>query len=166
MKRLQVMLAVGTSIALPAATLLLALPAFAQGTFVSLTGASGGNSSGALSQFFSNASSGGLVGFFNTLFTMALSVGAILAVLRLGYAGWLYMSSDSFGKKSDAKEVIFGAILGLLLLMGVWVILHQINPNLLNLNILQNISGSSSGSSNTSSGAQQVPANIIQISPM
>jgi hypothetical protein len=90
-----------------------------------------------LSGFFSGNN---LPGFFNAIFTTALSIGAILAVLRLGYAGWLYMgSADMWGHKQEAKDVIFGAIMGLLLLIGIWVILYQINPNLLNLNILQDL---------------------------
>jgi hypothetical protein len=108
-----------------------------------------------LSGFFGSSD---LPGLFNALFTTALSVGAILAVLRLAYAGWLYMSSDAFGKKSDAKEVIRDAILGLLLLMGIYIILYQINPNILNLNILQDIGGSGSSAAAATGAAGTVPA--------
>jgi hypothetical protein len=114
-----------------------------QGTFVPLTaGVPGGSSSagGNLAGPLSTAlTSNSLPGFFNAAFSLALSAGAILAVLRLSYAGWLYMSSDAFGKKSHAKEVIQDAVLGLLLLIGIYIILYQINPNLLNLNILQTV---------------------------
>ena len=82
-----------------------------------------------------------LAGFLNGLFTAALSIGAILAVLRLGYAGYVYMTSDAWNTKSHAKEIIGDVVLGLLLLLGTWLILNQINPGLLNLNVLQNIGG-------------------------
>jgi hypothetical protein len=123
-----------------------------QGTFVPLTGGLPGSSSGSslpssLSGFFNQTGSGALAGFFNAAFTIALSVGAILAVLRIAYAGWLYMSSDAFGKKSHAREVITDAVLGLLLLIGIYIILYQINPNLLNLNILQTIQNAPSSTS-------------------
>ncbi|HEV3245356.1 MAG TPA: hypothetical protein VG102_03285 [Candidatus Paceibacterota bacterium] len=128
-----------------------------QGTVVNFQPLSGSNSNlaGPLSQFFSSSN---LPGLFNAAFSMALSAGAILAVLRLAYAGWLYMSSDAFGTKSHAKEVIQNAILGLLLLIGIYIILNQINPCLLNLNVVQTISGGTGqcgGSSAASSPAVQ-----------
>jgi len=86
-----------------------------------------------------------LAGFFQAAFTLALSAGAILAVLRLAYAGWLYMgAADMWGSKQRAKDIIMDAILGLLLLIGIYIILNQINPNLLNLNVLQSVPGNSS----------------------
>src|SRR3989344_2616445 len=80
-----------------------------------------------------------LSGFLSSLFTAAISVGAILAVLRIGYAGYLYMTTDAWGSKTHAKEVIGDVVLGLLLLLGTWLILNQINQQILNLNALQNV---------------------------
>lgn len=108
--------------------------------FTPLSGTQNGSLSGML------GSGGSLAGFLNAAFTMALSAGAILAVLRLAYAGWLYMGSDIWGNKEKAKEVIGGAILGLLLLIGIYIILFQINPCILNLNVLQEIQNASSAS--------------------
>jgi hypothetical protein len=122
-----------------------------QGTFVPLTSGIPGSSSGSslgptLSGLFTQTGPGSLAAFFNAAFTMALAAGAILAVLRLAYAGWLYMgAADMWGSKQRAKEVIFDAILGLLLLIGIYIILNQINPNLLNLNVLQSFQSSGSG---------------------
>jgi hypothetical protein len=78
--------------------------------------------------------------FLGNLFTAALSIGAILAVLRLAYAGYEYMTSDAWSSKTHAREVIGDVVLGLLLLLSVWLILHQINPDILNLNFLQHAS--------------------------
>lgn len=80
-----------------------------------------------------------LAQFFNTLFKTAIVVGAMLAVLRLGYAGFVYMTSDLVSAKTSARDIISNATLGLLLLLAVWLILNQINPSILNLNILQNV---------------------------
>lgn len=82
--------------------------------------------------------SASLADFINRLFTISISVGAILAVLRLAFAGYMYMTSDAFGHKSHAKEVIGDVVLGLLLLLSIWLILRQINPDILNLDILRN----------------------------
>ncbi len=81
-----------------------------------------------------------LATFLNGLFVAAISIGAILAVLRLAYAGYEYMTSDAWGSKSHAKEIIAETVLGLLLLLGTWLTLNQINPKLLDLNILRNVS--------------------------
>jgi len=87
--------------------------------------------------------SGDLAAYVNTIFRVALSVGAILAVLRLAYAGYIYMTSEAFHRKNDAKEIIGNAILGLLLLLSIWLILYQINPDLLNLDVLRSIKNGS-----------------------
>ncbi|OGG52964.1 hypothetical protein A3C20_03795 [Candidatus Kaiserbacteria bacterium RIFCSPHIGHO2_02_FULL_55_25] len=81
-----------------------------------------------------------LAGFLNGLFTAAISIGAILAVLRIAYAGYEYMTSDAWGNKARAKEIIGDVVLGLMLLLGTYLILNQINPQLLNLNILTGVS--------------------------
>jgi len=76
-----------------------------------------------------------LSGFFNKLFTFSLSIGAILAVVMIVWGGYLYMFKDSFASKLNAKEKITNAVIGLLLLLGIYLILYQINPQILNLDI-------------------------------
>ncbi len=77
--------------------------------------------------------------FFNSAFKFAIVAGAILAVLRLGLAGISYMMTDLPGVKISAKDKISGAITGLLLLLAIWLILNQINPDLLNLDALRSV---------------------------
>ncbi len=93
-----------------------------------------------LSQLFDQNSS--LADFFQALFYTAIAVGATLAVLRLGYAGFLYMGGDSFGKISEAKRIMQDVVVGLLLLLAVYVILNQINPDILNLDVLRSVQSS------------------------
>ena len=73
--------------------------------------------------------------FINGAFKFTLSIGAILAVLRIAYAGYQYMSSDAWGEKSHAKEILADVTIGLLLLLSVYMILYQINPQIMNLHI-------------------------------
>lgn len=82
-----------------------------------------------------------LAEFINRLFYAAIAVGAILAVMRFAFAGYLYMTTDAWGQKSKAKEVIGDVILGLLLLLSIWLILRQINPQILDLSILKTLQG-------------------------
>ena len=93
---------------------------------------------------------GDLGTFLQRVFVGAISLGAILAVLRLAWAGFMYMGSDMWGKKEHAKEIIQDALLGLFLLLAIWLILKQINPQILELKV------------NTSS----VPNNVTQTQPM
>lgn len=75
----------------------------------------------------------------NGLFKMAIATGAIIAVVRLVYAGFIYMTSDLPGNKGNAKAIIWDSLIGLFLLLGVWLILNQINPDILDLNAVRNI---------------------------
>lgn len=104
-----------------------------QGTFVSLSGIEKGSGGNQLSGLFTD---GDLAGFFNKLFIFMISVGAIIAVLRLMWAGYLYMGSELWTKKADARRIFTEVIIGLLLLLSIYIILDQINPDILKLNIL------------------------------
>lgn len=98
---------------------------------------SGGGSSvqTAISAFFDPATTS-LSSMINTLFYFAIVIGAILAVIRLVFAGFKYMTTDMWGSKGDAKVIIQQALLGLLLLLAVYLILFQINPQILDLEII------------------------------
>ena len=79
-------------------------------------------------------------GFVNGLFKFGIAIGAIAAVLRLAYAGFLYMGqSDMWSQKGVAKGIIQDVTLGLLLLLSIYLILYQINPDILKLNALKKI---------------------------
>mgnify|MGYP003393635183 CR=1 FL=1 len=81
----------------------------------------------------------GLAPLANNLFLMALSFGGIAAVLRFAYAGYLYLGSDMWGNKQHAREILGDTALGLLLLLAIALILTQINPEILNLDVLSQL---------------------------
>ena len=78
----------------------------------------------------------GLSGMLNAAFQTSLAVGAVLAMFRIAYAGWLYMGSDIWSNKKKAIEIFQNAIIGLLLLLGVYLILYQIDRRILLLRIM------------------------------
>ena len=87
-----------------------------------------------VSEFITSSS---LSELFNSAFKLSLSVGAILALLRIVWAGYQYMgSADMWSTKQAAKETLSDAIVGLLLLIGIWLILNVINPCILDTTIL------------------------------
>ncbi len=92
---------------------------------------------------YSNTAPGDLSSVFNKVFTILLSIGAMAAVLRLVYAGYLYMMSDLWTSKQRAAGIIRDVTIGVLLLLSIYLILYQINPDLLKLNILRDVTTSS-----------------------
>ena len=96
-----------------------------------------------LEQLFCNPD---LPAMLNSLFQLSITLGGILAMLRIGYAGFLYMGrEDMWSTKTHAKEVFRDAIIGLLLLLAIWLILNQINPDILKLGLLQPTTGGAAG---------------------
>lgn len=87
------------------------------------------------------------------LFNIALGIAGVLAVGMIVAGGFLYMVGGvSPAQTGKAREMITGAILGLLLLLATALILQTIDPDLLELKI--NLpSSSSSSSSGGSSGS-------------
>lgn len=71
--------------------------------------------------------------YINGLYLAAISIAAFLAVVKIIFAGVQYMLSEVVTNKEQAKKSIYGAIIGLLIVLGAFLILNTINPNLTNL---------------------------------
>lgn len=68
------------------------------------------------------------------LFVWGLGMVGIMALAAIAYGGFVYLGSGgSETTKSYAKEIIWGAIGGILLLFCSYLILHTINPDLVKL---------------------------------
>jgi hypothetical protein len=80
-----------------------------------------------------------LAGYLNALFRIAIGLGALVGVVKITLAGIKYMSSDAFSSKEEAKKDITSTLLGLLIMLSTFVILNTIYPNILNLNVLQEL---------------------------
>ncbi len=73
--------------------------------------------------------------YVNALYGLAISIAALIAVVKIVLAGAKYMMDDIVTHKSEAKEDIKNALIGLLIIIGAWIILNTINSNLTNLSI-------------------------------
>ena len=73
--------------------------------------------------------------YFNLIFSLFIGVASVLAVIMIVIAGIQYMSTDAVTGKEEGKKKIQDAILGLVLILGAWLILHTINPDLVNLSL-------------------------------
>jgi len=97
-------------------------------TFVSL----GDYGSSPIGKLF-NDTSLSFDGFMNAAFNIAIMVAVTIAIIQIMYGGFLYMTTEAAGEKSQAKALFWRTGQGLLLLLATWVILQQINPQILSL---------------------------------
>lgn len=72
-----------------------------------------------------------LANYIKTLYKFFVGIAGILAVIMIAFGGlqWLF-SGGSSEKISKAKETIIGAVMGLILALGSYLILNTINPAL------------------------------------
>jgi hypothetical protein len=69
---------------------------------------------------------------FNNFYDIAIGIGSVLAVIMIALYGFRYMTGEkSVHEISQLKTKIMNVVLGILLLLGIYVILNTINPNLL-----------------------------------
>ncbi len=69
------------------------------------------------------------------IYSVAIVVAALLAVVRLVIAGVKYMTTDIVSSKGEARNDIIGSLLGLLIIISAVIILNTINPNLTTITI-------------------------------
>lgn len=74
-------------------------------------------------------------GFLEGAFKIGLAIAATLAVVMITIGGFQYMTTDSVYNKTEGKDKIQNAIVGLLIALLIWLILFTINPNLLKFDI-------------------------------
>jgi hypothetical protein len=80
--------------------------------------------------------------YIKYLFNFGIAIGGILAFLVLVFGGFLWMTSagdpTAIGK---AKTKMFGGIIGLCLLLGSWIIIGMIDPDLKHLKEIPDMLG-------------------------
>ncbi len=69
-------------------------------------------------------------------FNLTVGIAVALAFIFITLGGVLYATSDALSGKQQGREYIENAVLGLLLVIGSYVILNTINPQILSFNIL------------------------------
>ena len=70
-------------------------------------------------------------GYFNLMVKIAIGLCGALAVIMFVINGITYMGDESIFGKTQAKERMLGAVMGLLIALGSWALLNTINPDLL-----------------------------------
>lgn len=73
--------------------------------------------------------------YVNSVFNVGIIVAIMLAVIMLVIGGIEYMGSEGPFSKESAKKKFQGAIFGLILALGIYLLLSTINPDLVKLNL-------------------------------
>ena len=74
--------------------------------------------------------------YINAVFQLALTVGAVLAVIMIAWGGFEYMLSQTLPGQKDGRARIQQALFGLAILLVVYLVLYIINPDIVvSLNI-------------------------------
>lgn len=68
--------------------------------------------------------------YINSLYRLAISIAALLAVFKIVIAGAKYMLDDVVTHKQEAKDEIRGALVGLLIILGAVLILNTVNTDI------------------------------------
>lgn len=98
--------------------------------------------------------------FLSAMFRMLITFGGLFAVVMITVAGIGYMLSESAVDIDKAKGRAKAALWGLLLLMGSWLILNTINPDLLKFNLLSNRVNQAGSNTPAATAPQQAGANV------
>ncbi len=91
---------------------------------------------------------GGMAAYLEGMFRAGIAIATGLTLIMIVIGGLQYVSTDAWGGKSEGKEKITQALLGLLLALGTVLIVQELNPTLLRRDLdlnekitLQRISG-------------------------
>jgi len=75
--------------------------------------------------------------YISLLFVFGLGLVGFLAVAAIVVGGIMYMTGSTVGKVDKAKQIIWGAVSGLVLLLCSYLLLFTIDPTLVNLSPFQ-----------------------------
>jgi len=81
--------------------------------------------------------------YLKSIINFGFAIVGILALFMLIIGAYQYLMAAGSGNAADAKETISSALLGLILGLCAWIILAKINPDLVNMNPITQIQGTS-----------------------
>lgn len=87
--------------------------------------------------------------YLKDIINFGFAILGILALFMLIIGAYQYLMAAGSGKADSAKETISSAFLGLILGLCAWIILNKINPDLVKMNPISQISGGSGGTGGT-----------------
>jgi len=92
------------------------------------------------------------ISYLQSIINFGFAIIGILALFMLIIGAYQYLMAAGSGKAEDAKDTITSALLGLALGLTAWIILNKINPDLVNMRGITQITG---GGQSSRTGNQQ-----------
>lgn len=74
--------------------------------------------------------------YLPNMFNLMVGIAVTLAFIMIAWGGFTYATSDALMEKQDGKGHIESGIYGLLIVIGAWLILYTINPQILNFDLI------------------------------
>ncbi|MES2203119.1 MAG: S8 family serine peptidase [Patescibacteria group bacterium] len=91
--------------------------------------------------FTQNGQYANIVDYLRTVYPLVVTIGSLIAVVILTIGGVRYMLSEGFTDVDKAKRSMRNALWGLLVLVGSYLLIYTLNPDLLKFNFaLRNVS--------------------------
>lgn len=81
------------------------------------------------------ASANNVAAFLNQLYKLSIGAAAVLAVLQITRAGFMYMTEESISEKKEARGIMVMSVLGLILVLSPAVVFGVIDPRILELDL-------------------------------
>lgn len=73
--------------------------------------------------------------YIPAIFRLSIGIAAVMAFVAITFGGIMYATADALANKSQGREIVTNAIVGLLLVLGAWIILYTINPKILRFDL-------------------------------
>lgn len=86
------------------------------------------------SELFGSGSEPNLTLFIQNIFKWGIVLAIVLAILFVILGAIQYMTTDAVFDKQEGKQKIMSALGGLILALVAWLILNEINPEILKIN--------------------------------
>lgn len=82
-----------------------------------------------------------LTTYIKDAINLLIALSAVAAVFMIVWGGLQYMTTDSWGGKSAGIEKLWNAVIGLLMVLSTYLILHTINPKLVDIATIPTLTG-------------------------
>jgi hypothetical protein len=97
--------------------------------------------------------------YVNGIYKFAVAAVVFSALLMITIGGFMYIiSAGNQAQAGTAKQIITDALLGLVVVFTIYLILHTINPELLNISLDFSSMRVTSTSTSTSTSSSNIPA--------
>lgn len=79
-----------------------------------------------------------LIQLAQNLINAGIYIAVFLSAVLFAYAGWQYMTQETIGGKHDAKNLIQNTAIGLVIILGAWLVVDTLMTETLKTSVVWN----------------------------